>query len=106
MDGGVRPRVYPVHAGLRSGRHSVQHAGFPHHVLHRPGLRQEPAAGGWHAAGRGRRPLRPPGRDWNPRPCGEGARLLAGLFKSGVFEKKFSSKWRGVELFKALNTKG
>lgn len=62
VDGGVRPRLHPVHAGIRSGGHSVQHAGFPHHVLHRPGLRQESAAGGQHAAGRGWSPLRPLGR--------------------------------------------
>lgn len=62
LDGGVRPRLHPVHAGIRSGGHSVQHAGFPHPVLHRPGLRQESAAGGWHAAGRGRSVLRPLGR--------------------------------------------
>lgn len=63
VDGGIRPRLHPVHAGIRSGGHSVQHAGFPHHVLHRPGLRQESAAGGRHAARRGRSVLRPLGRD-------------------------------------------
>lgn len=63
VDGGVRPRLHPIHAGIRSSGHSVQHAGFPHHVLHRPGLRQEFAAGGWHAARRGRSVLRPLARD-------------------------------------------
>lgn len=46
MDGGVRPRFHPLHAGIRSGGHPVQHPGLPHHVLHRTRLCQVSAARG------------------------------------------------------------
>ena len=58
VDGWVRPRLHPLHAGIRPGRHPVQHPGLPHDVLHRTRLRQGNAARGRHATHGGRRFLR------------------------------------------------
>lgn len=53
VDGGVWPRVHPIHAGIRFGRYSVQHSGLCHHVLHCTRLCQGSDARSGYCAHRG-----------------------------------------------------
>ncbi len=46
LDGGVRPRLHSLHAGIRSGRHRLQHPGLSNTVLYCTCLCEECDPGG------------------------------------------------------------
>lgn len=58
VDGGVWPRLHPLHPGICSGRHRLQHTGFPDAVLYRTRLRQRHDSRSKHFSDWERRPLK------------------------------------------------